>query len=78
MVKHGYKIVTITARNPKIIIFGLDIKEPNNLVEQVYDQNKDFTGNDFKVFTQKFKPIYSWSNNKRPQNWVVEIGRAHV
>ena len=73
LVKHGYKVVPITAKNPKIIIFGLNIKESKDLVEQVYDQNADFAGDDYKIFAQQFKPIYSWSSNKRPQNWVVEV-----
>ena len=61
------------ARNPKTIIFELSIKESKDPVEQVYDQNTDFAGEFFKIFAQKFRPIYSRSNNKRSQNWVVEV-----
>lgn len=71
--KHGYKVSPVTLKQPKILIFGLNITEKQELVDQVYDQNEAFAGNDRRIFESKFRPIYSWRNNNKPRNWVVEV-----
>ena len=59
LTKHGYRVVPFTLRNPKILIFGLNITDSTKLVEGVYDQNEDIAGNDYKTFLTQFKPSHS-------------------
>ena len=73
LIRNGYKVVPITAKNPKIIIFGITIPNKEMLIEAILEQNADIVGDDPDEFKSKFKPVHSWSRNKKSFNWVVEV-----
>ena len=71
LTKHGYKVITFKPRNPKILIFGLNISDKKQVVEDIFNQNEEIAGND--IFEQQFRPSHSWSRNKKLHNWVIEV-----
>ena len=77
LTKHGYKVIPVALKNPKILIFGIGTKDrtkdSTKLVKSVYDQNEDIAGNDYKTFHSQFKPSHSWKQGEKPLNWVVEV-----
>ena len=64
LTKHGCRVIPMTLRNPRILMFRLDIKDSTKLVESIYNQNEDIAGNDYKILHNQFRPPHRGSMEK--------------